>query len=123
MGLSHNPFGICIRATTTTSACVTKGTCDKKVVELDHAAGDREKDLKAQIDRLPKQVNEAGEQINALTVERNELRKKVANTTALAPAAMPSDAARSKSLRRHSPPPASARNYTLPPRLAPPLGR
>ncbi|HEX7506533.1 MAG TPA: hypothetical protein VF550_07160 [Polyangia bacterium] len=109
--------------TTTTSACVTKGTCDKKVAELDHAAGDREKDLKAQIDRLQEQVSEAGEQINALTAERDELRKKVDDTTTLAATAMPADADRANSLRRHSPPPASARSDALPPRLAPPPGR
>jgi phage shock protein A len=88
-----------------------------------HAAGNREKDLKAQIDRLQTQVSEADEQINALTAERDELRKKVDDTTALAATAMPADAARANSLRRHSPPPASARSDALPPRLAPPLGR
>jgi septal ring factor EnvC (AmiA/AmiB activator) len=109
--------------TTTTSACVTQGTYDKKVAELDRAAGDREKDLKAQIDRLQAQISEADEQINALTSERDELRKKVDGTTALAATTMPSDAARANSLRRPSPPHASARRYALPPRLAPPLGR
>jgi septal ring factor EnvC (AmiA/AmiB activator) len=104
--------------TTTTSACVTKGTCDKRVAELDHAAGDRERDLKAQIDRLQKRVSEADEQINTLTAERDELRKKVDDTTA-----MPSDAAGANSLRRHSPLHSSARIHELPPRLAPPLGR
>lgn len=104
--------------TTTTSACVTKGTCNKKVAERDRAAGDREKDLKAQIDRLQKQVSEADEQINALTAERDELRKKANSTTA-----MPSEAARPSSPRRHSPPSASTRSHALPPRLAPPPGR
>ena len=104
--------------TTTTSACVTKGTCDKEIAELDHAAGNREKDLKAQIDRLQKQVSEDAKQINALTAERDELRKKVDDTTA-----MPSDAASANSLRRHSPLHSSVRSHELPPRLAPPLGR
>jgi chemotaxis protein MotB len=61
----------------TSSACVTTGTFDKKVAELDklradhdRAAADREKDLKAQID--------------ALTSQREDLRKKVDDMTALA---------------------------------------
>ena len=70
--------------TTTTSACVTKGTCDKEIAELDHAAGNREKDLKAQIDRLQTQAGEANKQINALTVELTALHKKIDETTALA---------------------------------------
>lgn len=59
------------------SACVTTGTFDKKVAELDklraehdRAAADREKDLKAQND--------------ALTSQREDLRKKVDDMTALA---------------------------------------
>ena len=59
------------------SACVTTGTFDKKVAELDklradhdRAAADREKDLKSQID--------------ALTSQREDLRKKVDDMTALA---------------------------------------
>jgi septal ring factor EnvC (AmiA/AmiB activator) len=104
--------------TTTTGACVTKGTCDKKIAELDRAAGDREKDLKAQVDRLQKHISEADEQINALMAERDELRKKADNTTA-----MPSGAASANSLRRHSLLHPSARSHELPPRLAPPLGR
>ena len=61
----------------TASACVTTGTFDKKVAELDklradhdRAAADREKDLKSQID--------------ALTSQREDLRKKVDDMTALA---------------------------------------
>ena len=75
----------------TTSACVTKGTYDKKVAELetiradhDHAAADREKDLKALIDRLRAQVSEDDKQIKALTAELVELRKRIDETTALA---------------------------------------
>ena len=75
----------------TTNACVTKGTYDKKVAELetlradhDRAEADREKDLKAQIERLQTQVSEADKQINALTAELTELRKRIAETTALA---------------------------------------
>jgi chemotaxis protein MotB len=59
------------------SACVTTGTFDKKVAEMDklradhdRAAADREKDLKAQID--------------ALNSQRDDLRKKVDDMTALA---------------------------------------
>ena len=73
------------------SACVTTGTFDKKVAELDklradhdRAAAEREKDLKAQIDRLQSQVGEADKRISALTTERDDLRKKVDDTTALA---------------------------------------
>jgi peptidoglycan hydrolase CwlO-like protein len=76
---------------TMTSACVTKDTYDKKVAELetlradhDHAAADREKDLKAQIDSLQTQVSEADKQINALKAELAELRKRVDETTTLA---------------------------------------
>jgi len=75
----------------TTSACVTKGTYDKKIAELeiiradhDHAGADREKDLKALIDRLQTHVSEDDKQINALTAELEELRKKIDDTTALA---------------------------------------
>jgi chemotaxis protein MotB len=75
----------------TASACVTTGTFDKKVAELDklradhdRAAVDREKDLKAQIDNLQSQVSEADKRISALTAERDDLRKKVDDTTALA---------------------------------------
>lgn len=78
---------------TTTSACVSKGTYDKKVAELetlqvdhDHAAADREKDLKAQIDHLQTRVSIADKQINALTAELAELRKRIDETTALAEA-------------------------------------
>jgi phage shock protein A len=109
--------------TTATSACVTKDACDKKVAELDHAADYREKDLKAQIDLLQKQVSEASEQINALTAERDELRKKVEDTTAPAVAAVPHDTASATSLRRHSPASASGSSSAYPPRLAPPRGR
>jgi peptidoglycan hydrolase CwlO-like protein len=106
--------------TAATSACMTKEACDKKVAELDHAAGNREKDLKAQIDRLQKQASETAEQISALTAERDELHKKVEDTTALAVAAVPNDAARAKSLRRHQPAATSGSSSAYPPRLAPP---
>ena len=78
---------------TTTSACVTKGTYDKKVAELetlradhDHAASDRERDLKAQIDRLQTQASVANQQVSALAAELAELRKRIDETTALAEA-------------------------------------
>jgi len=77
-----------------TSACVTKGTYDKKVAELktlqadhDHAAAGREKELRAQIDRLQTRVSEADKQIKALTAELDELRKGADDTTTLAEAA------------------------------------
>ena len=84
-------WSLAFAPTITTSACVTKGTYDKKVAELetiradhDHAAADREKDLKALIDRLQTQVNEDDKQIKALTAELGELRKRIDETTALA---------------------------------------
>ena len=82
-------FAVALLATA--SACVTTGTFDKKVVELnklradhDRTAADREKDLKAQIDHLQSQVSEADKRIIVLTAERDDLRKKVDDTTALA---------------------------------------
>ncbi len=73
------------------SACVTTGTFDKKVAEMDklradhdRAAAEREKDLKAQIDHLQSQMSEADKHIATLTAERDDLRKKVDDTTALA---------------------------------------
>ena len=73
------------------SACVTTGTFDKKVAEMDklradhdRAAAGREKALKAQIDHLQLQMSEADKHIATLTVERDDLRKKVDDTTALA---------------------------------------
>jgi peptidoglycan hydrolase CwlO-like protein len=76
---------------TTTSACVTRGTYDKKVAELerlradhDHAAANREKDLEEQIDHLKAQVSESDKHISALMIELDELRRKVNNTTTLA---------------------------------------
>jgi len=73
------------------SACVTTSTFDKKVAELDQlradhdrAAAEREKDLKAQIAGLTAQVSEKDQQIQALTAERDDLHKKLDDTTALA---------------------------------------
>jgi peptidoglycan hydrolase CwlO-like protein len=84
-------WSLAFAPTITTSACVTKGTYDKKVAELetiradhDHAAADRETELKALIDRLQTQVNEDDEQIKALTAELVELRKRIDETTTLA---------------------------------------
>jgi phage shock protein A len=78
---------------TSTCACVTKGTYDKKVAELetlradhDRAAADRERTLKEQIDRLQTQVSQANKQINALSADLAELRKRIDETTALAEA-------------------------------------
>jgi uncharacterized protein YlxW (UPF0749 family) len=72
---------------------VTKRTYDKKVAELetiradhDHAAADREMDLRALIDRLRAQVSEDDKQIKALTAELDELRKRIDETTAMAEA-------------------------------------
>jgi peptidoglycan hydrolase CwlO-like protein len=103
--MEHSPMSLSRRAfqstlfvfafalITTTSACVTKGTYDKKVAELetlradhDRAAADREKTLMEQIDRLRTQASEADKQINALSAELAELRKKIDESTALAEA-------------------------------------
>lgn len=77
--------------TVTASACVTTGTFDKKVAELeklradhDRAAAEREKDLKARIDGLQAQVSDKDKQISALTAQRDNLRKQLDDTTALA---------------------------------------
>ena len=71
--------------------CALPISYDKKVAELetiradhDHAAADRETELKALIDRLQTQVNEDDEQIKALTAELVELRKRIDETTTLA---------------------------------------
>jgi chemotaxis protein MotB len=89
--LTSTRLALALALLTTSSACVTTGTYDKKVAELDklradhdRAAADREKELKAQIDRLQAQVSEADKRIDALTAEREGLRKKLDDTTALA---------------------------------------
>ncbi len=80
-----------VAGTAATSACVTTGTFDKKVAELDklradhdRAAAEREKDLQTQIDHLQTQVSDADKRIAALTAERDDLRKKLDDTTVLA---------------------------------------
>ncbi len=75
----------------TTGACVTTGTFNKKVAELDklradhdRTAAEREKDLKAEIDRLKAQISDDDGKISALTAERDDLNKKLDDTTVLA---------------------------------------
>ena len=73
------------------SACVTTGTYDKKVAELqkvtadhDRAAAEREKALQARIDELQKKAADLDKQLNAAVTERDGLRKSLDDTTALA---------------------------------------
>ena len=64
------------------SACVTTGTFDKKVAELekergddDRAAAEREKNLKAEVHDLQAKLKEDEDAITRLTAERNDLRE------------------------------------------------
>ena len=73
------------------TGCVTTGTFDKKVAELqkvtadhDKAAAEREKALRAQIDDLTKKQVELNEKLKAAQAERDALQKSVDDTTALA---------------------------------------
>jgi chemotaxis protein MotB len=72
-------------------ACVTTGTYDKKVAELqkvtadhDQAATEREKTLQARIDDLQKKMGDLEKQLNATVTERDGLRRSLDDTTALA---------------------------------------
>lgn len=72
-------------------ACVTTGTYDKKVAELqgitaahDQAAADRERALKARIADLEKQQADLDARLKAALAERDGLRKSLDDTTALA---------------------------------------
>jgi chemotaxis protein MotB len=72
-------------------ACVTTGTFDKKVAELqqvtadhDKAAAEREKALKAQIADLEKKAAELDAKLKATQAERDGLQKSLDDTTALA---------------------------------------
>jgi chemotaxis protein MotB len=74
-----------------TSACVTTGTFDKKVAELDkergdhdRAAAEREKALKTEVQDLQAQIKEDEGTIVRLTTEKNDLQKRLDDTTALA---------------------------------------
>ena len=73
------------------AACVTTGTYDKKVAELqkvtadhDQAATEREKTLQARIDDLQKKMGDLEKQLNATVTERDGLRRSLDDTTALA---------------------------------------
>ena len=72
-------------------ACVTTGTYDKKVAELqkvtadhDQAAAAREKALQSRVDDLQKKIAELEKQLGAAVTERDGLRKSLDDTTALA---------------------------------------
>ena len=73
------------------SACVTTGTYDRKVAALDkvradhdRAAAQREGDLNTQIRGLQTQLSDANKHIDALNADRDGLRRKLDDTTALA---------------------------------------
>jgi chemotaxis protein MotB len=73
------------------SACVTTGTFDKKVAELqqvtadhDKAAAEREQALKARIADLEKKKADLDAQLKAAQAERDGLQKSLDDTTALA---------------------------------------
>jgi chemotaxis protein MotB len=72
------------------SACVTTGTHEKKIAELqqitadhDRAAAEREKALKVQIADLEKKNAELEQKLKATTDERNALQKSLDDSTAL----------------------------------------
>ena len=74
-----------------TSACVTTGTFDKKVAELekergdhDSAAAERERRLKAEVNDLQAKLKEEEDAITRLTAEKRDLREHLDDTTALA---------------------------------------
>ncbi|MGC9985296.1 MAG: DUF3450 family protein [Polyangia bacterium] len=71
-------------------ACVTTGTYDKKVAELqkvtadhDRAAAEQEKTLQARIDDLQKKKAELEHQVDVAVAERDSLRKSLDDSTAL----------------------------------------
>jgi chemotaxis protein MotB len=75
----------------TVSACVTTGTYDRKVAALDkvradhdRAAAERESELRRQIQALQTQLGDASKHLAVLNTERDALRKKLDDTTALA---------------------------------------
>ncbi|MGD0837403.1 MAG: OmpA family protein [Polyangia bacterium] len=72
-------------------ACVTTGTYNKKVAELqqltadhDRAAAERENALKARVAELEKRRADLQERLNAAVAERDGLQKSLDDTTALA---------------------------------------
>jgi chemotaxis protein MotB len=67
-----------------TGACVTTGTFDKKVAELDKLRADHDRAAAEQEKALQKQIDDDNERIRALTAERDNLQKKLDDTTALA---------------------------------------
>jgi chemotaxis protein MotB len=85
--LPSSLFVVCLLC----GACVTTGTFDKKVAELqqvtaehDKAAGEREQALKAQIADLEKRGAELDAKLKATQAERDGLQKSLDDTTALA---------------------------------------
>ena len=73
--------------------CVTTGTYNSKVSELEklragdqQAAADREHKLKSQIDDLQTQLKDVSGRLDKMTAERDSLRTKLDDTTALADA-------------------------------------
>jgi chemotaxis protein MotB len=73
------------------SACVTTGTYNAKVAELDKLRADhdqsaaaREATLKSQLADLQSQLDDTNKRLTAMTAERDGLRKQLDETTALA---------------------------------------
>lgn len=67
-----------------TGACVSTGTFDKKVAELDKLRADHDRAAAEREKEIQRQLNEANEHIRAITAERDSLQKKLDDTTALA---------------------------------------
>lgn len=84
-------FGSALLAALLVGGCVTSGTFDKKVAELqavtaahDRAAAEREQALQAKIADLEKQNADLDAQLKATQAERDKLQKSLDDTTALA---------------------------------------
>ncbi len=81
----------CLTVSLLSGACVTTGTYNKKVAELqqltadhDRAAAERENALKARVAELEKRRADLQERLNAAVAERDGLQKSLDDTTALA---------------------------------------
>jgi len=82
-------FVICL-GSLLAGACVTTGTYDRKVAELqkvtadrDRAAAEREKALQSHIDDLQKKMADLDERLSGAVTERDGLRKSLDDSTAL----------------------------------------
>src|SRR5579863_5872117 len=84
------PWPLVLAVMSLTTACVTTGTYDRKINELDglleqhdRMAAARENELNARIKSLEAQSREDSQRIAALTAERDGLRKQLDDTIAL----------------------------------------